>query len=333
MTLDEAIEKNLKKEIQQGYLDLGNEDEFSVEVSRESINTVTTYLYYHLKKNFIKVTSNEEYALKIKEIFGIDFQRKDILMYENSIGEVYPKKFLILSESEGASVLLSSKNLIMPPFRLPEIINYQRLYPKLVKEENELEGKQSGDNEQILWKEMLGNSEEYQKSINDNIDYVINLNKYLFSDDKTHLSWLMEQNSFLETLVSVYGYDQDIELVEKVLDLRGVDEEFYLDDLIWHKKSKRLYGSEEEPKYDGEFKILGNTLQVIYNKLEEQKFHVPTQNVYLKALHRMLVEIEDEEVLNEKEKERVRDVLLEFLSEFILNVMNLESLEQYSLEE
>lgn len=30
MTLDEAIEKNLKKEIQQGYLDLGNEDEFRV---------------------------------------------------------------------------------------------------------------------------------------------------------------------------------------------------------------------------------------------------------------------------------------------------------------
>jgi len=129
-------------------------------------------------------------------------------------------------------------------------------------------------------------------------------------------------------LVSTYGYNEDIQLVKKVIDERGVDENFYLDDLVWFKGTKRLYDIEEEPLYDGGFKIQHNTFMVIYNKLEGQKFHVPTQNVYLKALHRMLVELDEEELLNKKEKESLRSYLIDFLDEFLLDSSNLESLER-----
>ena len=50
-----------------------------------------------------------------------------------------------------------------------------------------------------------------------------------------------DQNPFLEMLVSIYGYNEDIQLVKKVIDERGVDENFYLDDLVWFKGTKRLY--------------------------------------------------------------------------------------------
>jgi len=53
---------------------------------------------------------------------------------------------------------------------------------------------------------------------------------------------------------------------------------------------------------------------------------VPTQNVYLKALHRILVELNDEELLNEQEKEELKIYLMDFLSQFLLDSSHLKSL-------
>jgi hypothetical protein len=330
MNLNEQIEQVIEKEIKQGYMEIEEDDMMSLEVSLEDMELMCSYLQSVLKKQFVKFPTPKEYTEKIKELFDVEFTGRSTILYDQGIGELEPKTVLVQSDESSGSMFLSNEGFITLPLRLPEFINYQKHFPHLVKLEDEMEKQLEKEEDEtlILWKEIVGDKEEYKQTIVDNLYYVIRLNNYLFNNEKKYLDWLYEQNPFLEMLVSAYGYNEDIELVEKVINERGVDENFYLDDLVWFKGSKRLYDIEEEPLYDGEFKIQHNTFMVIYNKLEDQKFHVPTQNVYLKALHRMLVELDEEEILNKKEKEKLTSYLIDFLDEFLLDSSNLESLER-----
>lgn len=329
MNLNEKIEQVIEKEIKQGYMEIEEDDMMSSYVSLEEMELMSTYLQTVLKKQLFKFPRPKEYQEKIKELFDVAFDGQSTILYDQGVGEVKPKTVLVQSNEVESSIFLSNKSFIVPPFRLPELVNYQKHFPQLVELENEMEKALEKEEEEtlILWKEIVGNEEEYKESIVANLNYVLRLNNYLFNNEKKYLDWLFEENSFLEMLVSTYGYNEDIELVEKVINERG-EENFYLADLVWFKGTKRLYDIEEEPLYDGEFRIQHNTFMVIANKLEGQKFHVPTQNVYLKSLHRILVELEEEELLNEKEKKELKAYLIDFLDEFLLDSSNLESLER-----
>ena len=329
MNLNEKVKRAIEEEIKQGYEEIEEDEMMGSNISFENMELISKYLHAVFKEQLFKFPSHQEYREKIKEIFGVEFNGKLTILYDHAIGEVEPKSVWVNSDEVVSTILLTNQNFITLPFRLPEIINYQKHYPHLVKIEDEMEKKleKEEDESLILWREMVGTQEEYHEKVVDNLYYILRLNNYLFNNEKTHLDWLFEQNPFLEILVSSYGYTKDIALVEKVIKQRGVDAYFYLDDLVWFKGAKRLYGLEEELQYDGEFKIEDNTFVVIYNKLEGQKFHVPTQNVYLKALHRMLVELDEEERLTQKEKEELKIYIIDFLSEFLLDSSNLKSLE------
>ena len=333
MNLTEKIERVIKKEIKQGYMEIEEDEMMSSSVSLEELELMCLHLKNIMKKQLVRLPTSQEYKEKIEELFGVTFQRKPIILYDKGVGEVNPNNILVQSDELETSIFLSCENFIVSPFRLPEIVNYQRHFPYLVKVEDEMEKalEQEEDETLILWREMVGTKEEHHEKIVAHLHYVMRLNNYLFNNEKTHLDWLFEENPFLEVLVSTYGYNEDIELVEKIINARGIDENFYLDDLVWFKGAKKLYDMDKEPIYDGVFKIQHNTFMVISHKLEGQKFHVPTQNVYLKALHRMLVELEKEEELNEKEKKELKSYLIDFLDDFLLDSSNLESLERESV--
>ena len=303
MSLNNQIEQALEKELKQGYMKIEEDDRMSVDVSLEDMEFVCTYLQNILKQQHYKFPTIKKYKEKIKELFNVDFNGDSTILYDQGIGEIKPKTLLVQSEEVESSVFLTNKGFVTLPFRLPELVNYQRHFPHLIKLEDEMEKalEKEEDESLILWREIAGDKEEHRQTVIDNLYYVIRLNNYLFNNEKKHLDWLFEKNPFLEMLVSTYGYNDDIELVKKVIDERGV-ENLYLDDLVWFKGTTKLYDLEEEPHYDGAFKIQHNTFMTIYNKLEGQKFHVPTQNVYLKELHRMLVALDEKEILNEKEK-------------------------------
>jgi len=328
MNLNEKLKETLEEEIKEGYQNIEEDELMSSEVSLEDMELMSRHLQTQLKKESFEFPTQERYKKRLNQLFGIEFNGESTILYDQAIGEVEPQTVFMDSYEISTSIFLTNQNFITPPFRLPEIINYQKDYPYLITIEEEMTKELEIEKNEtlILWRDMVGDKEEHQESIDNNIEYILKLNNYLFNGEKTHLNWLFEQNPFLEMLVSSYGYNDDIELVEKVINQRGVDENFYLDDLIWYKGAKKLYNLEEEPIYNGEFKIEDNTFIVIYNKLKGQKFHVPTQNVYLKALHRILVELAEEETLNQKEKEELKFYLVDFLSEFLLDSSNLESL-------
>lgn len=325
MSLNKQIEQAIEKELKQGYEEIAEDNMMGVDVSLEDMELMCSHLQNILKQQHYKFPTIKKYKEKIKELFDVEFNGDSTILYDQGIGEVEPKTVLVQSEEVESSIFLTNKGFITLPFRLPELVNYQKHFPHLVKLENEMEKALEKEEEEslILWRDIAGSEEEHRQTVADNLYYVIRLNNYLFNNEKTHLDWLFEENLFLEMLVSTYGYNDDIELVEKVIDERGV-ENLYLDDLVWFKGSKRLHALEEEPKYDGVFKIQDNTFVVISNKLEGQKFHVPTQNTYLKELHRMLVELDEEELLNEKEKEALQSYIIGFLDEFLLDSSNLE---------
>lgn len=330
MYLSKQIEHALKKEIEKGYMGLQEDGMMHANISLSAVELMGTYLHSILKKQLYHFPTPEAYRDKIKELFGIVFNAKSTMLYDQGVGEVEPKTVFIQSDEVVSSILLTNKGFITLPFRLPELINYQKYFPYLRKIEDEMKKplEKEEDETLILWRDIVGNEEEYEQSIVDNLYYIIRLNNYLFNREKKYLDWLFEKKPFLEMLVSTYGYNADIQLIEKIMDSREVDEHFCLNDLIWFKGAKRVCGMEEEPLYNGEFRIQHNTFKVIYNKLKGQKFHVPTQNVYLKALHRILVEqLDEEDILTKKEKEEIKSYIIDFLDDFLLDSSNLESLQ------
>ena len=329
MHLNKQVEQVIEKEIKQGYMEIGEDGMMRIDVSLADMELMSVYLQDLLTKQHYKFPTYQEYKERVKELFDVEFNGGSTILYDQGIGEVEPKILLVQSGEVESSVFLTNKGFVTLPFRLPELIDYQKHFPHLVTLEDEMEIalEKEEDETLILWREIAGSEEEHKQMIVDNLYYVIRLNDYLFNNEKKYLDWLFEKNPFLEMLVSTYGYSEDIELIEKVIDARGV-EDLYLDDLVWFKGSRRLHDIEEVPRYDGAFKIHHNTFVVIRHKLDGQKFHVPTQNVYLKALHRLLKKSDEEEVLNEQETEELKSYVIDFLDEFLLNSSNLESLKK-----
>ena len=130
----------------------------------------------------------------------IDFINKDISRYDNSVYSL-----LYLSYEH---------RLITPAYYLPEILDYKKQFPELVELEQESTWE---DNEfwEGFWKEYF-DLEERQK---ENRDYIIHLNKYIFNDSRSSLTWLINNyNNFAHLLVKRYGYDKDPRINQIVLE-------------------------------------------------------------------------------------------------------------------
>ena len=192
MNLNEKLEQVIEKEIQQGYMKIEEDDMISSSVSLEDMELMSFYLKDVLENQLVRFPTSKEYKEKIKELFDVEFDGKSTILYDQGIGEVEPKTILVRSNEVESPIFLSNEGFIVPLFRLPELINYQKHFPHLVKLEDEMEKMLEKEYNEtlLLWKEILGDKEEYKQTIVDNLYYVIRLNNYLFNNEKTHRDWL-----------------------------------------------------------------------------------------------------------------------------------------------
>jgi len=197
MNLNEKIEQVIKKEIKQGYMEIEEDDMMSWYVSLEDMELMCIYLQSVLKKPFFKFPTPKEYKEKIKELFDVEFNGDSTILYDQGIGEVEPKIVLVQSDEVESSMFLSNEGFIVPPFRLPELINYQKHFPRLVKLEDEMEkALEKEDETLILWREMVDKEEEHKESIIANLNYLLRLNNYLFNNEKNIFIGSMKKTYF-----------------------------------------------------------------------------------------------------------------------------------------
>lgn len=117
-----------------------------------------------------------------------------------------------------------NRKIISKFYYIPELIDYQKNYPKISKIENQISSHYTIDEESYtieLWKDLASRNDDYnlskQRSFNQQL--ILSLNKYLFNDDPSQLAWLINNNEyFMESLVTTFGYTEDKKLLNWVME-------------------------------------------------------------------------------------------------------------------
>jgi len=113
--------------------------------------------------------------------------------------------------------IIKNSNFLTELYAIPELIDYKNAYPKLAEFEKKSMEKYMEDGEEVKiykWKDVSDLKERRQN----NIQILVNRNKYLFNDDKASFAWLRSNDTwFLESLVKTFGYVEDKALLDFVL--------------------------------------------------------------------------------------------------------------------
>ncbi len=227
------------------------------------IKWLNSEIYKSLLKNGYKTPSLEDFQLKMQTIFGINLKIKQRCKWDKKDNEyitLYGKTFIEDKKSG------SYKNIPRPEF-------YEFNY--------------TGNIFFMLDNHFMSfiifpvrivdfplDSTSYKVKIPQEM---ISRNKYLFNDDKSQFSWLINNDeNFMRSLVTTYGYTEDKKLLEWVLENTNLD--FYklknennLDfnefgSLFWSKSC------------DGKLKLHSNTFKIY------QELYKPNDNSTIRFL-------------------------------------------------
>jgi len=185
--------------------------------------------YKELKRQNYKFSSQKEFESKIYQIFGLKLNPNSNIVsctyMHNSPSPAREECFenKIVMELLGGKTIVVSKNkrfVVADLYRFPEIVNYQKKYPYLLKMEKKLKkvepcdvGIEFGNKPYVTigrWKDVYQNGKIVQK----NLDNFVNLNNYLFNDDKSKIPQIFNDNVyFFTSLIYEYGYIKDKNLL------------------------------------------------------------------------------------------------------------------------
>ena len=261
------IEKVLEKQLKQGTtytIDEVGAGSPKVPFEMQEVDAMAQIVNNILKSNGFKKLSNENFNLKIKDIFEriINPNSQNKYLYINHFDKCIRE--IIMYKSNGidySGTFIDKKGKMISDFYyIPEIIYYQKEFPKLIDNENsKIVRKSSIDDLDIEiphWKE-VSNLKEIRKK---NIQTLVARNMYLFNDNKTHFKWLiLNDQYFMESLVKTFGYTQDLDLLKWVVEKTKFDKNNPQDygKLFWIKQC------------DGTLKLHANTFKIL------QKIYTP----------------------------------------------------------
>ncbi|QYN51087.1 hypothetical protein [Apibacter sp. ESL0404] len=238
-----------------------------------------------LKNNGYKTPEIDVFNQKIKKIFGriIDNQSENSYLkidryYKcNKDLEYYPTYM-------GFNYIYVAKkyNFITQFEPLPVVLDYQKIYPEVLKyEENSyMIDTADGEIEVLMWKDV---NNLLQKR-NFNKQRLISRNKYLFTDDKSQFPWLVTQDEFfMRSLVTDFGYTEDKKLLQWALENTHLpffytyakdDDLEELGKLLWTKDC------------NGEIRVHQNTLDIL------KEMSTPDENLYIMYVAEYLTNLE-----------------------------------------
>jgi len=189
-----------------------------------------------------KFIAADKFSFKIKEIFGrtIDLNSDKKFLYVNYFDKCdknfnyYPYD----GTDYNGTYIVKKECFITDFYFIPELIDYQKEFPQIVKIENSIIATRNEGGEVIntkLWKDDKTLNEERKK----NIKILVARNMYLFNDSRAHFKWLiLNDEYFMQSLVTTFGYYEDKELLKWVVENTKFDSNNpkELDKIFWNKK-------------------------------------------------------------------------------------------------
>lgn len=223
------IIKTFDKQIKYGYhrSEFDIEDENELEVSGYKFDDFEIIAMDYqvsniLIKNGFKKIKHEEFATKIKNLFGriLDQNSNNNYLFVNTINKC-DKRFVNYTNDVlmRGFYIIKNNNYISDFYLLPEIVDYKREYPNILDFEKTLSNREQDNNRGIeteitRWKDV----EDLDEQRKFNIQLLINRNLYLFNDDKSRLPWLMKNDEiFMKSLVLTFGWEGDDKLLKWVI--------------------------------------------------------------------------------------------------------------------
>jgi hypothetical protein len=238
-----SLEEILKQQLKAGRYNGGDEFEsyrYSEKDLLASLKRISDILKSHGYKNIPIKEFNE----KIKKVFGriidnnssskflsVDFFEKCNKDLVFSRLNIYQNTFIIKNDC-----------FITDLYAIPELIDYKKEYPDLKHVEDQKIYRNEPDLGQQIeiphWKD-ISDLEQERKN---NIQTLVARNMYLFNDNRDYFKWLLlNDEDFMEKLVTTFGYYDDKELLKWVVGNTKFDKDNPqdLDKLFWNKKCSR----------------------------------------------------------------------------------------------
>ncbi|MBS7255110.1 hypothetical protein [Flavobacterium branchiicola] len=227
-------------------IEAGNDQTYSafIDYDKSDLDESVKIIDTILNNNGYKKISNEDFSTKIKNIFGRVIDEKSEIPYlkvDTYKDNICNRKLEYYPFSVDAQYLYITKSskFITYFYPLPEIIDYQKIFPQLKKyEDDDIIIEDKIENIKIRasqWKDVKDLAELRKK----NIQILVARNMYLFNDSRAYFKWLiLNDEIFMRSLVTTFGYYDDKELVKWVVDKteftnKNIDE---VNKIIYNKK-------------------------------------------------------------------------------------------------
>ena len=219
------INKVLQDQIKHGVSgEIFETDISTYNYSEIDLDATISILQDELKNNGYKFISNDIFNTKIKKVF------KRILVDTTSTKYVYinfnekcDRKIKFYRNDNSIDLtpysiyIVQNNNFITQLYAIPEIIDYLKESSDISKIEENVATLPYENNEKIKvlkWKDIP----DLKQQRKNNIQTLVHRNKYLFNDNKASLVWLkFNDEYFLESLVTTFGYTEDKELLDWVM--------------------------------------------------------------------------------------------------------------------
>lgn len=132
----------MKKQLEAGYAAEKDETDYpNYDLTEEDLNASNAILKEYLTSNGYKSPANEEFGKRIESIFNrkLDFSsdKKTVIVSFTSPCEK-EMKFLKNKDLDYVNYISKDGNFLSELFFIPEILEYQKMFPEIVTFENDL---------------------------------------------------------------------------------------------------------------------------------------------------------------------------------------------------
>ncbi|PQL90563.1 hypothetical protein [Apibacter adventoris] len=274
--------------------------------TEEDVNVESTVIRKILDNNGYKA-NQDDFNDKITKIFGT---KQINPFYINTLEgkcNINTKLNHDIFDFPSAQIyVIPNKQIIFPILLLPQLIDYQKDYPKTALVEDKINKSFVKDDYKVnlkLWRDV----KDLSKQRRFNQQLLIARNKYLFNDDPSQFVWLTNNDKdFMESLVTTFGYTENKKLLNWVMENNYNKAEEFIKNYVFVKNCQ------------GDLEIRKDILKYIADNTNEN------ENTYYKALESFGYHTSDNKFFNKNEKTKIIAYIANILSPLFYKYTKLE---------
>ncbi|WP_128332202.1 hypothetical protein [Apibacter sp. HY039] len=312
-TTEKKMETSEIKNILIKQIETGSSAEYwGDDYGKEDLDALVSIEDTILKNNGYKTPEKDIFNQKIKTMFGRIIDNNSSNQYLKIDTYLYTKcdkELNFYPYTVDAQYLYVDKknNFITFFYALPQILDYLKIYPDVLKYEEKPHTINTADGDVMIlrWKDVR----DLPKQRKFNQRLLISRNKYLFNDDQSQFAWLINNDKyFMRSLVTTFGYTEDKKLLKWVIENTELPLFYkYAKSEILDNLGRLLWTKD----CNGNIRVHQNTLDIL------KELSPPENNLNIMYVAEYLTNsLEENQDLNDSQKAKIAAYLLYWGEQF-----------------